>query len=138
MIRRPPRSTRTDTLFPYTTLFRSPRARRRTGRRPCKRPGFSPGISKMTTPPSNLQPRRDIPAGGHRVRPAPNDDGNKRNGPAGRRQARRDENHARKRRKILEIAGRHFLDHGYAAATMSSNASDLGKALWRERVVKEV
>src|SRR3546814_10589679 len=29
MIRRPPRSTRTDTLFPYTTLFRSPK--RRTG-----------------------------------------------------------------------------------------------------------
>src|SRR3546814_3207637 len=26
MIRRPPRSTRTDTLFPYTTLFRSCRA----------------------------------------------------------------------------------------------------------------
>src|SRR3546814_20339345 len=25
MIRRPPRSKRTDTLFPYTTLFRSPR-----------------------------------------------------------------------------------------------------------------
>src|SRR3546814_4726064 len=29
MIRRPPRSTRTDTLFPYTTLFRSTSARRR-------------------------------------------------------------------------------------------------------------
>src|SRR3546814_1799874 len=30
MIRRPPRSTRTDTLFPYTTLFRSsPPSRRR-------------------------------------------------------------------------------------------------------------
>src|SRR3546814_10335351 len=29
MIRRPPRSTRTDTLFPYTTLFRSRRARHR-------------------------------------------------------------------------------------------------------------
>src|SRR3546814_4102321 len=28
MIRRPPRSTRTDTLFPYTTLFRSFVARR--------------------------------------------------------------------------------------------------------------
>src|SRR3546814_18200155 len=28
MIRRPPRSTRTDTLFPYTTLFRSKRAAR--------------------------------------------------------------------------------------------------------------
>src|SRR3546814_4451497 len=27
MIRRPPRSTRTDTLFPYTTLFRSHRRR---------------------------------------------------------------------------------------------------------------
>src|SRR3546814_18022155 len=27
MIRRPPRSTRTDTLFPYTTLFRSRRER---------------------------------------------------------------------------------------------------------------
>src|SRR3546814_5805491 len=27
MIRRPPRSTRTDTLFPYTTLFRSPACR---------------------------------------------------------------------------------------------------------------
>src|SRR3546814_12652434 len=26
MIRRPPRSTRTDTLFPYTTLFRSNRS----------------------------------------------------------------------------------------------------------------
>src|SRR3546814_4985356 len=33
MIRRPPRSTRTDTLFPYTTLFRSPRPRRKPDRR---------------------------------------------------------------------------------------------------------
>src|SRR3546814_13263702 len=34
MIRRPPRSTRTDTLFPYTTLFRSnPDARQRSGAR---------------------------------------------------------------------------------------------------------
>src|SRR3546814_17943594 len=30
IIRRPPRSTRTDTLFPYTTLFRSRRHRQRT------------------------------------------------------------------------------------------------------------
>src|SRR3546814_2286924 len=29
MIRRPPRSTRTDTLFPYTTLFRSEHAEHR-------------------------------------------------------------------------------------------------------------
>src|SRR3546814_4250842 len=33
MIRRPPRSTRTDTLFPYTTLFRSPDGRRKEVRR---------------------------------------------------------------------------------------------------------
>src|SRR3546814_3214905 len=36
MIRRPPRSTRTDTLFPYTTLFRSPH-RRRQGEQAGKR-----------------------------------------------------------------------------------------------------
>src|SRR3546814_5183217 len=34
MIRRPPRSTRTDTLFPYTTLFRSGREWTTTFRRP--------------------------------------------------------------------------------------------------------
>src|SRR3546814_1041142 len=34
MIRRPPRSTRTDTLFPYTTLFRSIS--------PCLKPRLSP------------------------------------------------------------------------------------------------
>src|SRR3546814_19886376 len=32
MIRRPPRSTRTDTLFPYTTLFRSQRRAARPAR----------------------------------------------------------------------------------------------------------
>src|SRR3546814_16390256 len=43
MIRRPPRSTRTDTLFPYTTLFRSCLPRRlaspdRDARVPAMRP----------------------------------------------------------------------------------------------------
>src|SRR3546814_7337820 len=33
MIRRPPRSTRTDTLFPYTTLFRSHRIPPQVARR---------------------------------------------------------------------------------------------------------
>src|SRR3546814_3223170 len=48
MIRRPPRSTRTDTLFPDTTLFRSARAvqprrnRGRTVERHRRRPGISP------------------------------------------------------------------------------------------------
>src|SRR3546814_2178435 len=39
MIRRPPRSTRTDTLFPYTTLFRSGG---RNGGRRCSR--FGPRV----------------------------------------------------------------------------------------------
>src|SRR3546814_10732262 len=40
MIRRPPRSTRTDTLFPYTTLFRSscPRTRSNAARQWYLRP----------------------------------------------------------------------------------------------------
>src|SRR3546814_1798165 len=37
MIRRPPRSTRTDTLFPYTTLFRSRHGGERLGRLPRRR-----------------------------------------------------------------------------------------------------
>src|SRR3546814_7892433 len=40
MIRRPPRSTRTDTLFPYTTLFRSQEQRR------CRAPGSSTAFWK--------------------------------------------------------------------------------------------
>src|SRR3546814_7634036 len=39
MIRLPPRSTRTDTLFPYTTLFRS-RAQTRTGTRLAPAPAW--------------------------------------------------------------------------------------------------
>src|SRR3546814_13334426 len=38
MLRRPPRSTRTDTLFPYTTLFRSPGS----GSYPAPRQGREP------------------------------------------------------------------------------------------------
>src|SRR3546814_14692136 len=40
MIRRPPRSTRTDTLFPYTTLFRSGLAWRDDGDGPNPYPGL--------------------------------------------------------------------------------------------------
>src|SRR3546814_10738546 len=44
MIRRPPRSTRTDTLFPYTTLFRSVRGVRRADpRTDRRRRGPAPG-----------------------------------------------------------------------------------------------
>src|SRR3546814_2256972 len=41
MIRRPPRSTRTYTLFPYTTLFRSRGFSRRRLRHSLKRPHFA-------------------------------------------------------------------------------------------------
>src|SRR3546814_3896572 len=51
MIRRPPRSTRTDTLLPYTTLFRS-QAPAAAWRRPGRR-----------RPPGPTSPAR-VPAGG--------------------------------------------------------------------------
>src|SRR3546814_1622820 len=53
MIRRPPRSTRTDTLFPYTTLFRSPerhhhgRGRRGAGPGAAGRPRGRPAVSAV-------------------------------------------------------------------------------------------
>src|SRR3546814_11263249 len=48
MIRRPPRSTRTDTLFPYTTLFRSIGFREDPGRfAPILRVQNDPGAVKI-------------------------------------------------------------------------------------------
>src|SRR3546814_13801135 len=44
MIRRPPRSTRTDTLFPYTTLFRSAAGARRPDDLRRGRPRAAPRI----------------------------------------------------------------------------------------------
>src|SRR3546814_15629592 len=45
MRRRPPRSTRTDTLFPYTTLFRSQAGRRAAGEHAARSRGLHPGRS---------------------------------------------------------------------------------------------
>src|SRR3546814_2322056 len=51
MIRRPPRSTRTDTLFPYTTLFRSGRGRfRQRASRACARCARSRNHPRATAP----------------------------------------------------------------------------------------
>src|SRR3546814_3252891 len=60
MIRRPPRSTRTDTLFPYTTLFRSvspnsSRTPRPAGKAPA---GTAPGQSAC---PPDWQPQSHPP-----------------------------------------------------------------------------
>src|SRR3546814_17725722 len=58
MIRRPPRSTRTDTLFPYTTLFRSsaPGFERERRSRPAVR---ATGAGRRTTPPARASGSRD-------------------------------------------------------------------------------
>src|SRR3546814_12454416 len=51
MIRRPPRSTRTDTLFPYTTLFRSQlRAETRIPLLPLPFPPLFPTSAAMNAP----------------------------------------------------------------------------------------
>src|SRR3546814_12909039 len=57
MIRRPPTSTRTDTLFPYTTLFRSGRARRARQAQAARcRPSARCGAATGSAPPP-LRPR---------------------------------------------------------------------------------
>src|SRR3546814_2586396 len=59
MIRRPPRSTRTDTLFPYTTLFRSP-----APERPARAPAARSAPRRTPAPGSRPRPgdcRRPIP-----------------------------------------------------------------------------
>src|SRR3546814_4897289 len=57
MIRRPPRSTRTDTLFPYTTLFRSGKGERDEGNGACPTP-ISPGCWRW---PATANPRSWAP-----------------------------------------------------------------------------
>src|SRR3546814_13733554 len=63
MRRRPPRSTLTDTLFPYTTLFRSlvrPGGHRRRGRPPRRPPPGGQGQRGVQRPQrhGSLRPRR--------------------------------------------------------------------------------
>src|SRR3546814_4367001 len=67
MIRRPPRSTRTDTLFPYTTLFRSAAGAPAWSHRP-RCPGEYP-CDRAPAPESAAAHRRH-PAGDRRNRSA--------------------------------------------------------------------
>src|SRR3546814_16751352 len=62
MIRRPPRSTRTDTLFPSTTLFRSPLPRSGPGTRRAVGTGPGPARSTPTSHHGSARdrPRRDV------------------------------------------------------------------------------
>src|SRR3546814_2163911 len=87
MTRRPPRSTRTDTLFPYTTLFRSEEARlrlpgrpgapglrragqlernRRADELPRREPGQARSHHRATAPPAHHRHRAPHGAGGPR------------------------------------------------------------------------
>src|SRR3546814_4705782 len=70
MIRRPPRSTRTDTLFPYTTLFRSVRARASDRCLDFARHETETGERFKSTPnPSFKESRAPHPADGTAARP---------------------------------------------------------------------
>src|SRR3546814_1040172 len=64
MRRRPPRSTRTDTLLPYTTLFRSPDP----GRRGARRAAGAAGAGRARTGRTRAHPARAAP-GRAAVRP---------------------------------------------------------------------
>src|SRR3546814_5771820 len=69
MIRRPPRSTRTDTLVPYTTRVRSPvlaGRHRHPGRRPRLGPGRRAGGPAQRRPRADGA-RRDVGANSHAV-----------------------------------------------------------------------
>src|SRR3546814_13208622 len=67
MIRRPPRSTRTDTLFPYTTLFRSLRPQALTTARTCGAKASSSSIRSIA---SILYDEKTLPGEGARWRGA--------------------------------------------------------------------
>src|SRR3546814_12390126 len=61
MIRRPPRSTRTDTLFPYTTLFRSARSAQQDRR--SRRAETATRLAQAEAPPlSAPAPSQPVPA----------------------------------------------------------------------------
>src|SRR3546814_6317062 len=63
MVRRPPRSTRTDTLFPYTTLFRSSRARVPRAAQ-AESHGFAHRPRRRSAPAGNVAETREAPPPG--------------------------------------------------------------------------
>src|SRR3546814_5342407 len=62
MIRRPPRSTRTDTLFPYTTLFRSKASRSAIH---CPKSSICPHSGSAVVRPDPPCPRQSKPVTAH-------------------------------------------------------------------------
>src|SRR3546814_3117497 len=62
MIRRPPRSTRTDTLFPYTTLFRSASGWRHPALLRGRRAAVAAAGTDAAAQPGHPRRRADVPA----------------------------------------------------------------------------
>src|SRR3546814_16280953 len=92
MIRRPPRSTRTDTLFPYTTLFRSlvdPAAVKPSSRIKSRMTAFHiiatdlqhhhyfPPTFRQVLPKFSNRPKRASQTGGPRPHAVPGSNGNR-------------------------------------------------------------
>src|SRR3546814_9104844 len=102
MIRRPPRSTRTDTLFPYTTLFRSEAAE------------WRPGSKVVYTKFADYVPRSESPsaAAGGKVAAEPPDE------PPGTR-SRRSEEHTSELQSLMRIS--------YAVFCLKKKKSDKTK-----------
>src|SRR3546814_10493160 len=94
MIRRPPRSTRTDTLLPYTTLFRSGADRRRI-------PALLRALPEERARSLAKEGRRRLPAGtALALRPA-----QPRRGPRRSRRARgRSEEHTSELKSLMRIS----------------------------------
>src|SRR3546814_8778771 len=99
MIRRPPRSTRTDTLFPYTTLFRSGGARDAF---PQGAMGRFPADEPVVREPQTFyrQPDEDIP----RDRPAGGGDLRLQAGQLDVEQFRRSEEHTSELQSLMRIS----------------------------------
>src|SRR3546814_4718345 len=87
MIRRPPRSTRTDTLFPYTTLFRSPQ------------PDFGTEHHARAQ-----RRRRDLDKGPQRQRPDEDADGGGDENAVHRRDVERSEEHTSELQSLMRIS----------------------------------
>src|SRR3546814_18163048 len=106
MIRRPPRSTRTDTLFPYTTLFRS---------------------AELLCQLKTLQPAGDVFLNHFGGRAILHDKQDQRDDPLGNCCIA-------VRQKVQEaIAGRRRLDPD-ASCAAAHQGGELGRASWRDRV----
>src|SRR3546814_15250095 len=123
MIRRPPRSTRTDTLFPYTTLFRSRRGGSAyAGPSCCSCAGLCP------LPRSQLQalppPWQCLEMMG--AQPMARAKDQSISAGSGARQGRRSEGRSRdlKHRMILEAAGAFCFKLGYEGTSIGTHRED--------------